>query len=361
MNYRIQRVLDKMNNMGVGQMLVTDPDSVWYLTGVRVDPGERLFALLLRADGEHVFFFNKLFAVPKTPYREVWFSDTDNCIALLAWEIERKVKPENCTLGIDKFFTASFLLPLQERCRRTRMVLASDCVDDCRAIKDDDEIKLMREASQIADRVIMKAKAFTKIGMTEKEIAEFIDGEFKKEGCSGPSFPTIVSFGANAADPHHEPDGTVLKEGDCVLYDIGCRKNNYCSDITRTYFCKSADEEYAALHDLVRKACEKAESIVRPGMRFCDIDAAARQMIRDKGYGDYFFTRLGHFIGQADHEKGDVSSANMRVAEPGMIFSIEPGIYMEGKFGVRVEDLVLVTETGCEILNKVPRAWEIIG
>ena len=196
-----------------------------------------------------------------------------------------------------------------------------------------------------------------------------IDGKINKQGfamyrahgCEGPSFTTIVSFGANAADPHHEPDDTVLKPGDCVLFDMGCIKDRYCSDMTRTWFCGQPTEKQAAVHDLVRRANEAAEALIKPGVRLCDLDAAARSLITAAGYGEYFNHRLGHFIGQTDHEKGDVSSANTAVAKPGMIFSIEPGIYLPGEFGVRIEDLVLVTETGCEVLNHNDKHWALVG
>ncbi|MFR3529504.1 MAG: M24 family metallopeptidase, partial [Lachnospiraceae bacterium] len=135
----------------------------------------------------------------------------------------------------------------------------------------------------------------------------------------------------------------------------------YCSDMTRTFYCKSADPEQTEIHDIVREAVLRAESVIKPGVRFCDIDAQARDYIDEKGYSEYWKIRLGHFIGQEDHEYGDVSPINKNVAEPGMIFSIEPGIYLEGKHGVRIEDLVLVTEDGCELLNKVDKKWRIVG
>ena len=198
--------------------------------------------------------------------------------------------------------------------------------------------------------------------MTEKEVADFIDAEYLKEGASGVSFDTIVCFGPNAADQHHTPSETrTLKAGECVLIDMGCIWNGYCSDMTRTFYCKSVDDEQAAIHDLVRTAVEKAEAVIKPGVRFCDIDAQARDLIDEAGYSEYWRIRLGHFIGQEDHEYGDVSPINKNVAEPGMIFSIEPGIYLEGKYGVRVEDLVLVTEDGHELLNAVDKKYRIVG
>ena len=146
-----------------------------------------------------------------------------------------------------------------------------------------------------------------------------------------------------------------------MLFDMGCVKSRYCSDMTRTWFCGQPTEKQAAVHDLVRRANEAAEALIKPGVRLCELDAAARDLITEAGYGAYFNHRLGHFIGQTDHEKGDVSSANTTVARPGMIFSIEPGVYLPGEFGVRVEDLVLVTETGCEVLNRNDKHWDVVG
>ena len=130
--------------------------------------------------------------------------------------------------------------------------------------------------------------------------------------------------------------------------------------MTRTFFWQQASDEARAVHDLVREANEKAEALIRPGVPLCELDKAARDHIAAAGYGECFTHRLGHFIGQRDHEQGDVSSANTALAEPGMIFSIEPGVYLPGKFGVRVEDLVLVTADGCEILNQVDKHWKIL-
>ena len=325
---RMDRVRAALRAQGLTQMIVCDPKSVWYLTGVAVEPYERLLALYLPTEGEPVLFLNRLFNVPEPPCRTVWHTDTDKPVAQIA-EVVDAGRP----LGIDKEWPAKFLIPLMETHPGMQVVLSSDCVDDCRACKDAEEQTLMREASRINDAVNEAAKHYIKAGMTEREVAEFIDAQFRAHGCEGPSFTTIVSFGANAADPHHEPDDTVLKEGDCV----------------------------AAVHDLVRRANEAAEALIKPGVRLCELDAAARDLITEAGYGAYFNHRLGHFIGQTDHEKGDVSSANTAVARPGMIFSIEPGVYLPGEFGVRVEDLVLVTETGCEVLNRNDKHWDVVG
>lgn len=377
---RLARVCGELTKRNLTQMIVSDPLSIRYLTGVWVWPMERLYALYLRTDGKHCFFLNNLFVIPETDIEQVWMSDTDDCIGLVANHIAQynpapeADSAENCqntacctgnlpaasTLGIDKNWSAGFLLGLMERLPHLRYVNSSVCVDRVRSIKDAYEKEKMRESSRLNDECMEKVASFIKEGMTELEVAQYVAGLFKEAGC-GDSFLPIVSFGANAADPHHGPDGTVLKKGDCIVIDMGCIKDQYCSDMTRTFFCGEPDPKHAELHDLVRRANEKAESLIRPGVRFCDLDAAARDLITEAGYGPYFNHRLGHSIGLEDHEPGDVSSANTACVEEGMTFSIEPGIYLPGEFGVRVEDLVLVTKDGCEILNKVDKHWRVVG
>lgn len=353
---RLARVLAGLKAMGLRQMIISDPKSIWYLTGIENEPMERLYVMYVCEGRTPVLFLNRLFNVSDTPFEEVWHTDTDKPVEQIAAYV-MKDEP----LGVDKEWPARFLIPLMELCPGMPVQLGSDAVDHCRARKDQVEQQLMRAASQINDDVIEKAAAYVRVGMTEKQVAAFIKQGYADAGCSSESFGTIVSFGAHAADPHHQPDNTVLKEGECVLIDMGSCKDHYCSDMTRTYFCGEPDAEFLAVHDLVRRANEAAEALVKPGVRLCDVDAAARDLITAAGYGPQFNHRLGHFIGQTDHEKGDVSAANTAVAEPGMIFSIEPGIYLKDRFGVRIEDLVLVTETGCEVLNRVDKHVKQVG
>ena len=213
----------------------------------------------------------------------------------------------------------------------------------------------MREATRINDLVMERAAARLKEGVTEKEIADYIVSQYAAEGCDSEAFQTIVSFGPNAADPHHEPDNTVLKAGDCIVIDMGCRKNRYCSDMTRTYFCKEAPAEYAAIHDLVRSANELAESMIRPGVPLCDLDKAARDHIAAAGYGEYFNHRLGHGLGMDVHEFPSIMEGNDLVIEEGMCFSVEPGIYIPEKVGVRIEDCGYVTKDGFEVFTHTPK------
>lgn len=357
MSNRIERVLKKMEQKGLTQLIVSDPLSIRFLSGISVNPGERLYALILRTSGKHTMLLNYLYFVKDTGFDEVWFSDMEDQISIIAEQVNPSEK-----LGIDKTWPSRFLIPLQEKLPQLKTVWGSDCVDEVRAEKNDEEIAIMKKASEINDAVMEKAADYIKEGMTEKQIADFIDNEFWAAGASATSFDTIVCFGANAADQHHEPSDTrTLKAGECVLIDMGCIWKGYCSDMTRTFYCKTVDAEQAEIHDIVREAVLRAEAVIKPGVRFCDIDAQARDYIDEKGYSEYWKIRLGHFIGQEDHEYGDVSPINTNVAVPGNVFSIEPGIYIEGKYGVRIEDLVLVTEDGHELLNTVEKKYRIVG
>ena len=338
---RVARVRAEMQAHGLTQMIISDSKSIWYLTGASVEPYERLMALYLPVQGEPVIFLNKLFFVPQAPCREVWHTDSDKPVEQIA-EVVDKTK----TLGIDKEWPAKFLIPLMELCPGMPVVLASDCVDACRAVKDAEEQMLMKEASRINDETILKARDYVKPGMTEKQVAEYIDNEYKKAGCESVAFTTIVSFGANAADPHHEPDDTVLEKGECVLIDMGCCKNRYCSDMTRTVALGNVTDEMKHVYNVVLEAQQKALDAMGPGKLCCDMDKVARDHIEAAGYGEYFGHSLGHATGLMIHEAPGCSWVNKTELKPGMSMTVEPGIYLPGKFGVRIEDLVIIEQSG---------------
>ena len=354
---RVERIMEALQGMGVSQMLIVDPMSISYLTGVYNDPHERFYGLLLRADGKHAYFLNNLFSIPQeVGVEKVWYFDTDPVMEIVARYVD-KTSP----LGVDKDLKARFLLPLMEMQAATGFVNTSLAVDTVRGVKDAEEQEKMRVSSHINDMAMAEFKKLIHAGVTEKEVAEQMLKIYLDLGADGFSFEPLVAFGANAADPHHGPDDTVLKEGDVVLFDVGCIKDGYCSDMTRSFFFKMVNEKSREVYETVRAANEAAIAKVKPGIPLMELDKAARDLITEKGYGPQFNHRLGHFIGLAEHEYGDVSSTNETLAVPGMIFSIEPGIYLAGDVGVRVEDLVLVTEDGCEVLNHYYKELEIIG
>ena len=354
---RANRILKALDGLDARQMLITDPMSIFYLTDIYVQPFERFFGLLLRSDGNHILFLNRLFFVPQdVGIEKVWYSDTDPVADIVA-----KYLDHSSPLAVDKDLTARHLLPLMEKKAAASFINGSPAVDYTRGIKDAEEQKKMIAASEINDAAMAQFKALIHDGVTEAEAAGRMLEIYRNLGAEGFSFSPLVAFGANAADPHHEPDDTVVKPGDCVLFDVGCIKDGYCTDMTRTFYFKEVSNHCREIYHIVRRANEAAEALIRPGVRLCDIDAAARDLITKEGYGPQFNHRLGHFIGLKEHEYGDVSSGFDWPVQPGMIFSIEPGIYLTGDTGVRIEDLVLVTEDGVKILNRYPHELEIIG
>ncbi len=354
---RADRILKALGEMGVPQMLIVDPMSIYYLTGIHVEPHERFYGLLLKADGKHIFFLNNLFTVPQeVGIEKVWYDDTDPVMGIVAKYITR-----DAALGVDKDIKARFLLPLMNMNAAAAFVNTSIAVDTTRGIKDEEEQEKMRVSSDINDKAMAVFKTLVHEGVTEKEIGDQMLKIYMDLGADGFSFSPLVAFGANAADPHHSPDDTVLKEGDVVLFDVGCIKDGYCSDMTRSFYYKKVSDEHREIYETVRKANEDAIAKIKSGVPLCELDLTARNLITEKGWGPNFNHRLGHFIGLSEHEFGDVSSVNKQPAKAGMIFSIEPGIYITGDTGVRIEDLVLVTEDGCEVLNHFPKELEILG
>ena len=185
----------------------------------------------------------------------------------------------------------------------------------------------------------------------------------KELGAQGCSFPPLICFGENGAEPHHGTDDvTKLKKGDVVIIDVGVKLNDYCADMTRTvFFGEPSDPDAKKVYEIVKAANNAGRAAVRPGEPMKNFDRAARKVIEDAGYGPYFTHRTGHGIGLEVHEYPDNSATSEIIAQPGMTFSVEPGIYLPGRFGVRIEDLVAVTEDGCETLNALDKTAKVIS
>lgn len=354
---RLNAVLDQMKKNSIDQMLISDPYAIFYLTGKMIHPGERLLALYINVNGNNKMFINELFPVTEDLGVEmVWFNDTQNSVEIVSNGIDK-----NGTIGVDKNWPAKFLLALMDLCPGCKFVNSSYIVDTLRSSKDEEEKDLMRKASALNDEAMKILKNTINADLTEKQLANKLSGIYEDLGADGFSFSPIIGFGPTGADPHGTPGDRKVKAGDAIILDIGCVKDNYCSDMTRTVFYKEAPEKAKEVFEIVLEANKRAIALVKPGVRFCDIDAAARDYITEKGYGKYFTHRTGHSIGLECHDMGDVSSVNTDCVQEGMIFSVEPGIYLPGEFGVRIEDLVLVTKDGHENLNKHDKELVIVG
>jgi Xaa-Pro aminopeptidase len=234
-------------------------------------------------------------------------------------------------------------------------------VTNLRLRKEDCESDAIRAASQLAEGVLLDVLPSLREGVAEREIAAEIEYEFKRRGCSGTSFSTIVLFGANSSLPHGVPGERRLKPGDAVLIDMGCRRGGYCSDLTRTFvFSSIPGPWFEEVYSLTRRAQLAALDAIRPGVTGREVDAVARGIITEGGHGERFGHGLGHGVGIEIHEEPRLNTRSDTVLEPGMVVTVEPGIYLPGQGGVRIEDLVLVTESGCEVFTQTSKELKVL-
>ena len=354
---KLNAILSAMDAEGIPQMIISDPAVIFYLTGTWIHPGERMLVLYLNKNGNHKLLVNDLFRQTEDLGVEIcYYNDIEDGVEILSRFAEK-----DAPIAIDKNWPARFLLRLQDLGCGSRYVNSSAIVDGVRRIKTPEEQDKMRVASQRNDSVMGQLVAVLSEDHTELELKDILLKLYTDAGCEGFSFEPITAFAGNAADPHHRPDGTRGKFGDGVVLDIGGLKNDYCSDMTRTVFLGTVSERQREIYEVVLEANRRGIAAAKPGNRMCDVDNAARGYIEEMGFGKYFTHRTGHSIGLEVHEAGDVSAVNQAIIQPGQCFSVEPGIYIpEENIGVRIEDLVLITEEGCEVMNSYPKELQVI-
>jgi Xaa-Pro aminopeptidase len=260
---------------------------------------------------------------------------------------------------------AAFVLGLQRVLPGVSWGLASAALSPLRRVKDAEELDLLKAAGEAADRVIEAIVGGPLAGRSEAEVASEVRRRLVDEGHDTAEF-AIVASGPNSASPHHEPGERLIRAGEPLLLDIGGRRRGYCSDITRTVWvagpdAPGPDNGFVGVYELVREAQAAGRAAVRPGATFASIDRAARDVIVAGGFGDRFIHRLGHGIGLEVHEEPYVIAGNGELAVAGNTFSVEPGVYLEGRFGVRIEDAVVCTEAGAEALNDAPRQLLVLS
>ncbi len=238
----------------------------------------------------------------------------------------------------------------------------ADVMTPLRMVKDDVEIGKVHAAQTFAEGVLSDILKELKPGITERQVAARFEYEYKKRGASGASFDTIVLFGPRSSLPHGQASDRALSSGDIVLLDFGCRLDGYCSDLTRTYaFGNMPGQWFEEVYRLTLAAQNKALEAIRPGMRGRDVDTVARSVIESGGYGPHFGHGLGHGVGIEIHEPPRLNPESDTVLEPGMVVTVEPGIYLPGRGGVRIEDLVVVSETGCNNLTAAPKELKVLA
>ncbi len=344
---RIQALQQQLQEHDMTQLLLCDPIAIQYLINRKFSCGERFLGLLVEPEGKPLLFLNQLFPCAESEVFDLLsYEDGTDVVTLVEKYLNKGM------LAVDQALPARILLPLMNQRTAGNMQLGSFLVDGLRLRKEEAEQQAMRQASLLNDRIMEEVSSILKPGIVDYEVEEFILKKHRECHVQA-SFPSIVAFGDVASDPHGCACGRVLQEQDVAIIDMGLILDSYCSDMTRTFVF--AQPDMTAIYEIVKQANLAAIAAVKPGVRFCDIDAAARNVIAEAGFGDYFVHRTGHGIGLDVHEPMDVSKVNTHPVEAGMCFSIEPGIYLPGIGGVRIEDLVIVQKHGAEVLNHFPK------
>jgi Xaa-Pro dipeptidase len=345
-----------MKAEGLSQIIVTDDHALFYLTGQEAWAMERVAALLIKDTGTTDMFVNQLITFPPQDGLTMHYhSDADDPYADLAAALNPGA------VGVDQYWYSKHTIALIAKRDDLFAVNGSGPINVARSCKDAKEADLLRSASLKNDKVVEYAIGMIDPDLTEKELAHKVEEYFLELGADSLGDMQLVCYGPGAADVHHEPNDTRLKPGDAVLFDLWATYDKYWCDMTRTVFYKEVSDEHRKVYEIVKRAQQAAIDAVRPGIVMKEVDAAARAVITEAGYGPQFLTRTGHGVGISVHETPDASPVCDVIAQPGMVFSIEPGIYLEGDVGVRIEDLVMVTEDGCEVLTNFTKELLVIG
>jgi len=360
---RYAKCREAMAQRGLDCIVLFAGTNMYYLTGFMEEPLERLLVAVLPRSSEPVFIVPEFYE--KQVKASTWISD------IRAWkdpedpgkllsEVLRSLSLIDGKIALDTKMWARFFLMFLSVAPKAVYSDAGEVIDELRAVKSKAEIKIMEDSASIADRVIKKIIDACGVGSSEKEIANLIELEFRKLGVESVPFRPIVASGPNGAFPHHKPGDRRFKRGDSVVLDLGAANKGYCSNITRTIFIEKCGSKEEEVYEVVRQAQQLAFESIVDGVEALRVDGAARTHIANKGYGERFIHRTGHGIGLDVHEAPYIWEGNTQILKTGMTFSVEPGIYLPDKFGVRIEDIVVVEGKKARRLNKVSRELTVI-
>ena len=358
---RIRRAAKQVEADEVDALLVTPSADLLYLAAYDPPPLERLTCLVVRPGADPIML------VPELEGPRALASPIGETIDIATWRDGEDpyaaltpLLPEAGRIAVTDSMWAVHLLGARRARADAEFVPGSNVLAKLRSIKDADELELLSRAARGADEAFRQLTDSRLEGLREEEVALLLGSLLTEAGHESVSF-TIVGSGPNGASPHHEPGGRTIRAGDPVVLDFGGRIGGYCSDLSRTVCVGDPPRGFQEVYEVVREAQEAAFQAVQPGIAARDVDEVARAVIEGAGYGERFIHRTGHGIGLEEHEPPWIASDNDQSLEAGMTFSIEPGIYLDGRFGVRIEDIVSVTETGAQRLNRASRDLETVA
>ena len=358
---RLARAGELVGARGADALLVGVGPDMWYLTGYEAMPLERLTMVVVLPGQAPRIVVPRLErpaaeAGLRTPLPITTWTETEDPFAIVAGWVASAAR----RLLVSDRLSAAHLLALQAHLRGATWSVASELLRELRMHKDPDEIALLTLAAHAADRVVAQVAAGRLVGRTETDVAHEVRERVVAEGHDEAHF-AIVASGPNSASPHHDASDKVIRAGEPIVIDIGGTVGGYGSDITRTVWvtggdpANGPDAEFRRLYDVLQDAQSEATAAVRPGVACERIDGVARGIIDAAGYGDRFIHRTGHGIGLEGHEEPYLVAGSTEPLTPGMAFSVEPGIYLEGRYGARIEDIVVCGDAGPIVLNEAPR------
>lgn len=359
---RIDAVRAKMAEDGTDLLILVPSSYMKYLAGYSIRGDERFLAFAVPQHGPCFAVANALYEqqLAGIPADEIlYWADGENAYNLFRDEVAKR-RIGTGRIALDPNMPARFSVELMRRFPESRIEFAGTYIDGLRICKDEEERSHMREACRRADIALERtiADGMNWIGRTEEEFLARLVYEMTKLGIQNGA--ACVCVGENASVPHHHPGSTKIGRGSCLLVDFGGDYCNYNTDMTRNFYFGEPSEEYQEVYRIVLEALEAGKRAVREGCMLQEIDRAVRGYIAERGYGKYFTHRTGHGIGLDCHEGPSVMEGETFRVRPGMAFSIEPGIYLPGRFGVRIEDQILVTENGAGALHRYPLALQVI-
>ncbi|PWI57616.1 M24 family metallopeptidase [Sulfoacidibacillus thermotolerans] len=358
------RAASELTKMGYTHFIVTPGASFTYLTGWETHLSERLTLFGMRSDGKAALLVPKLEASGVSSHQNIkifnYSDETGPTQALQAFVSELDLTAES-RVGIEsmqlRVFEANFLLQ-----QGVKHLLAADELPmSLRLIKDDQEIAHLQSAAEIVDAALTAALPLFRFGMTELDVAAELEYQMRKLGSQGTPFATIVGSGPRGALPHGGPTTKRITAGELVVLDYGARFAGYAADTTRTLAFGEPSDTARRVYEIVRTAQQAAIDGVTAGMTAAQVDRLAREVIERAGYGEYFTHRTGHGLGLDVHEYPSIMEGNELALTAGMVFTIEPGIYLPGEFGVRIEDDVVVTAKGALVLTRFTKELMVVG
>ena len=352
----------QLPDFGLDAIALSPSDNLLHTTGFSPMPDERFCALLVTNAGE-AFIVPQLNAdqtAAALPGLTIWrWKDEDGAAGALECALAELNGAQLRAVAIDPEMRAEALLELLDTAPEIRAVNGGPLMRALREVKRPDEIELLSRSAATADHAIRSAIAACRPGVTEIEVSGAAYDAFREVGAVDPW--VLVASGPNGAFPHHETSSRVLQAGEPIVIDLGAKLDGYASDITRMVHLGEPSSQYWEVHEVVESAVEAALAAALPGATCGEVDRAARDVIEAAGYGERFFHRTGHGLGLSTHEPPWIMAGEDVPLRAGMVFSIEPGIYLEGEFGLRLEDIVHLTDAGPEIFSKLSRAVEVVA